>query len=204
HVARRKLQSAGHDPKSVEEALEQAQVEARRARETLERVRDYVSSGRLDLTEVDVEALVHRLANLMASDAKARGVSITVAGGHHLPAIRADRIQLEQLVLNLLSNAVDAAAEHAHSGGQVQVRIAQRRDQIEIVVEDNGLGIEPSISDRMFEPFETSKRKGMGLGLTLVRQITDAHGGKVGWLSVEPRGTRFIVELPVDGPDRHG
>ena len=117
HVARRKLQSAGHDPKSVEEALEQAQVEARRARETLERVRDYVSSGRLDLTEVDVEVLVHRLANLMASDAKARGVSIAVAGGHHLPAIRADRIQLEQLVLNLLSNAVDAAAEHAQARG---------------------------------------------------------------------------------------
>jgi signal transduction histidine kinase len=55
----------------------------------------------------------------------------------------------------------------------------------------------------MFEPFETSKRKGMGLGLTLVRQISDAHGGKVGWQSVEPCGTRFVVELPVDGPDRH-
>jgi C4-dicarboxylate-specific signal transduction histidine kinase len=139
----------------------------------------------------------------MASDAKARGVSIDVAGGHHLPALRADRIQLEQLMLNLLSNAVDAAAENPGPRGQVRVWIAQRRDQIEIRVEDNGPGIEPGISDRMFEPFETSKRKGMGLGLTLVRQISDAHGGKVGWQSVEPCGTRFVVELPVDGPDRH-
>jgi two-component system, LuxR family, sensor kinase FixL len=204
HVARRKLRSPGHDPKSVEEALEQAQAEARRARETLERVRDYVSSGRLDLTEVDVEALVHRLAGLMASDAKARGVSIEISGGHHLPAVRGDRIQLEQLILNLLSNAVDAAAEVPDTRGQVRLRIAQRRDQIEILVEDNGPGIEPGIADRMFEPFETSKRKGMGLGLTLVRQICDAHDGKIGWQSVEPRGTRFIVELPVDGPDRHG
>jgi two-component system, LuxR family, sensor kinase FixL len=203
HVARRKLRRPGTDLDSVDEALAQAEADARRTRETLERVRDYISSGRLCLTEIDVDCLVDRLAKLIGRDAEARGVSIAVSCANHLPAMRGDRIQLEQLILNLLSNGVDAAAERP-GAGQVRLRIAQRRNRIAFIVDDNGTGVPAGMAKRMFEPFETSKQKGMGLGLTLVRQIVAAHGGTISWEGLEPRGTRFVVELPVDGPDHHG
>jgi signal transduction histidine kinase len=130
-------------------------------------------------------------------------VDIRVGSTPHLPAICADAIQLEQLLLNLISNAVDAAALSADRRGLVTVHVQQRRDRAVVSVEDNGRGIVEEIVDRLFEPFETTKRKGMGLGLTLARQIMDAHGGELHAENRVPHGARFTVELNVDGPRRH-
>lgn len=201
HAARRLLRNNRHDAGPVAEALDNAETEAQRARETLERVRDYVSTGRLELTEVDVEQIATKIVTLIERDAAASGTRMQVASSPHLPTLLADRIQLEQLLLNLVSNAIDAASRS--EGGRVGVRIAQWRDRIVVQVEDDGPGISADMAPRLFEPFETTKPKGMGLGLTLVRQIVDAHGGELRWENVEPRGARFVVELPIDGPPRH-
>jgi two-component system, LuxR family, sensor kinase FixL len=199
HAARRLFRSNVQDLTSIAAALDSAAREAQRARETLERVRDYVSSGQLQLTDVDVERSARKVVDLVNRDAKAQGIFIHVHCGKHLPSIFCDRVQIEQILLNLVANAVDAAGS-TRDGTKVAVQVSQRGDRVRIRVEDDGPGIGPEMASRLFEPFETSKSKGMGLGLTLVRQIVEAHTGEIRWGSIEPHGAWFSVELPVDGP----
>jgi two-component system sensor kinase FixL len=203
HAAHRILRAGANVDPAVTKALAKAEAEARRARETLERVRDYVSSGRLEITQVDVEELVGKIVHLIGREADARGVAIEITTGPHLPTIAADAIQIEQLLLNLLSNAVDAASENTDNCGRVALLISQRRDRVAISVEDNGRGIAAEMADRLFEPFETTKQHGMGLGLTLVRQILEAHRGGLHWENRASGGARFTAELNIDGPRRH-
>ena len=99
-----------------------------------------------------------------------QGVQIRIAGFGRL-IVRADPIQIEQVLLNLISNAVDAAAERGDGKGVVTVRFSDRASIAGVSVEDNGTGIAPEIAERLLEPFQTTKPKGMGLGLALSRQI---------------------------------
>jgi len=201
HAARRMLRGPS-DPIPIEEALVNAEAEARRARETLERIRDYVSTGRLNLSRLDVKPLAQRITNSVGREAAARGVCLKFSVSDDLPKLQADRIQIEQLLFNLLSNAIDAAAESSEPG-LVQVRVLRSGDRIRISVDDNGPGIAGEIQQRLFQPFETTKRTGMGLGLTLVRQIVDAHEGEIRWNRRAPHGVRFDVELPINASNRH-
>jgi signal transduction histidine kinase len=203
HAAHRLLGSSGGNTGQVGEALAKAELEARRAREALERVRDYVSSGRVELRDVNLNDLASRMALVVRGDAALRGVTVDVAGTPHLPPVQADAIQIEQLLLNLISNAIDAASLREDRNGHVTIRLRQRVDRIVVTVEDNGPGMAEDIAERLFEPFETTKPKGMGLGLTIARQIVETHGGRIRWERMEPQGTRFVVELCIDGPQRH-
>jgi two-component system sensor kinase FixL len=203
HAAHRILRTGANVDPAVTNALAKAEAEARRARETLERVRDYVSSGRVEITQVDLEKLIGKIVSLIDQDASARGVAIEIITGPYLPTIVADAVQVEQLLLNLLSNAVDAASETRDSRGRVALHIEQRRDRVAISVEDNGRGIAIEMTDRLFEPFETTKQRGMGLGLTLVRQILESHRGELRWENLASGGARFTAELNIDGPRHH-
>jgi C4-dicarboxylate-specific signal transduction histidine kinase len=174
-----------------------AEAEAQRAREILERIRDFVSKGRIELVPVDLVALASGVVPSARAEAAARGVQIRIEGVGPV-MVRADPIQIEQVLVNLISNAIDAAAERRD--GIVRICIARHQTTASIVVDDNGLGIAPEIADSLLEPFETTKPRGMGLGLPLSKQIVESHGGKLRWTSLQPQGTRFIVDLTIDGP----
>ena len=113
-----------------------------------------------------------------------------------------DPLQIKQVLVNLLSNAIDAAADMRD--GTVRVRCCHDSGTIDIVVDDNGRGVASEIAEHLFEPFQTTKSRGMGLGLPLSRQIIEAHGGTnlVGARQL-PHGTRFHVLLPVNTPVRY-
>lgn len=202
HAARRILSAPGGRQADAVEALTKAEGEARRARETLERVRDYVSSGRVELSEVDLDATAEKIVALVQRDANARGVHIEVRGKPHLPPVRGDAIQLEQLLFNLVGNAVDSASL-ARPQGRVTVCLRQQGDRLLLAVEDDGPGVAANVADRLFEPFETTKRNGMGLGLTLARQIVEAHAATLHWENLPAGGARFTVQLLIDGPQGH-
>src|SRR5262245_21708571 len=199
HAARRILLASGGDNSRTQasEALAKAETEARRVRETLERVRDYVSSGRLQLSDVDLEGVITKIVTVIGRDAGARGVRIETHVKPQLPRARGDAIQLEQLLLNLIWNAVDAASTNAP--GLVAIRALKRDGRLVVMVDDNGPGVSAAIADRLFEPFESTKQNGMGLGLTLVRQIVDAHAGTLSWQNLPFGGARFILELHIGG-----
>ena len=115
---------------------------------------------------------------------------------------------MEQVLANLMRNAIEAAARNSQSGeGSVQTTLSRSSEAVRIEVEDNGPGVAADIVERLFEPFETTKRRGMGLGLSLSREIVKAHGGRL-WLDrTGATGTKFVLELPglqVEHPDDRG
>jgi two-component system, NtrC family, sensor histidine kinase HydH len=124
------------------------------------------------------------------------GVRLTVSGLEELPEVAGDPAQLRQVFVNLLENAV-----HAVDGaGEIRVAGARRDGMAEVAVEDTGPGVDPSIGRRLFEPLVTTKTKGIGLGLALVRRILERHEGTVAYERAAGRGARFVVRLPAGGP----
>lgn len=200
HAARRMLQAEPCGDGAVAQTLVRAEAEADRARLILERVRDFVSAGKLELERFDIAILVERVVEAW-SQTRPHGLPrIAVTKSAPLPRVMADPVQIEQALLNLITNAGDAVMEHPEQASSVNVDIAGNADRITIVVSDDGPGISPEIRDRLLEPFETTKARGMGLGLSLTRQIIEAHGGTLRWSAREPHGASFTMEIPVDGP----
>jgi two-component system, LuxR family, sensor kinase FixL len=199
HAARRLLQaSVASEP--IMDALVKAEAEAQRAREVLERIRDFVSNGNLNLTELDVLALAEKIDALCREEAAARGVLVEVESMGRVPPVKADGVQIEQVLINLVGNAIDAAAERADARGRVVMRVAAKGDgTVMLRVEDNGKGVAPELADNIFDPYQTTKPRGMGLGLHLSRRIVQRHAGRLWWEPIATGGARFVVELPTNG-----
>lgn len=200
HAARRLLRATGDAEGPIADALARSEAESRRARAALERVRDYVSTGRMELVRVDFEILADKIANLVRRDADVRGVGIRITKGLHLPLIWADQVQIELLVANLVTNAIDASASASTQYGLVELHVYQSGHSLVVQVSDNGPGVAPEVADRILEPFETTKSGGMGLGLTVAQRIVEVHGGSLAWEARKPQGMSFTAKLPIDGP----
>jgi two-component system sensor kinase FixL len=199
HAARRLLQSSvGSEP--VMDALVKAEAEAQRAREVLERIRDFVSNGNLNLEATDLSALAERIGALCRDEATERGVQVEVESIDPVPPVQADGVQIEQVLINLVCNAIDAASERSDARGRVIIRVEANASAIKIQVEDNGRGVASELADNIFDAYQTTKPRGMGLGLHLSRRIVQRHAGRLWWEPVRAGGARFMVELPADGP----
>jgi two-component system sensor kinase FixL len=198
HAARRLLQaSVASEP--VMDALIKAEAEAQRAREVLERIRDFVSNGNLNLMEVDVSGLAEKIGELCREEAAARGVLVEVESMGLVPLVTADGVQIEQVLINLVANAIDSAAERSDARGRVTIRVGAKGDAIMLRVEDNGRGVAPDLADNIFDAYQTTKPRGMGLGLHLSRRIVQRHAGRLWWEPITTGGARFVVELPTNG-----
>jgi two-component system, LuxR family, sensor kinase FixL len=198
HAARRLLQaSVASEP--VMDALIKAEAEAQRAREVLERIRDFVSNGNLNLMEVDVSGLAEKIGELCREEAAARGVLVEVESMGLVPLVTADGVQIEQVLINLVANAIDSAAERSDARGRVTIRVGAKGDAIMLRVEDNGRGVAPDLADNIFDAYQTTKPRGMGLGLHLSRRIVQRHAGHLWWEPITTGGARFVVELPTNG-----
>ncbi|HEY1782902.1 MAG TPA: ATP-binding protein [Roseiarcus sp.] len=198
HAARRLLQSSVAS-ELVMDALLKAEAEAQRAREVLERVRDFLSSGNLNLNALDVSSLAERISDLCREEAASRGVEVEVESAGSLPPVNADGVQIEQVLVNLVANAIDAASERPDGRGRVIIRVESNASAITIRVEDNGRGVAPELADKIFDAYQTTKPRGMGLGLHLSRRIVQRHAGRLWWEPIRTGGTRFAVELPTNG-----
>jgi C4-dicarboxylate-specific signal transduction histidine kinase len=116
-----------------------------------------------------------------------------------------DALQLEQTLINVINNGIDAAAEAVGASGCVTVRVAAIERGVRIEVEDNGPGVSDIVAANLFEPFVTTKQRGMGLGLALSRELVGAHGGTIDWERANRQGgARFIIEIPSGTEDVHG
>ena len=116
-----------------------------------------------------------------------------------VPLVEADGVQIEQVLINLVANAIDAAAERPDVRGRVIVRVAAKGDAVILRVEDNGCGVAAELADNIFDAYQTTKPRGMGLGLHLSRRIIQRHAGRLWWEPVTTGGARFVVELPTNG-----
>ena len=202
HAALRMVR-AGAGGDAVERALMAADGEAERARAIMARVRDFVAAGTLEEEDVDLVALAQTIRALNVAEAERRGVEIVVhaeAGAGALVA-RCDRVMVEQALNNLVTNAVDAASSaDGRKAGLVTLTGVAEGGEIGLDVADNGPGVDPEIAGRLFDAFESTKSSGMGLGLSLARQIMQKHDGRLFWSANAPSGARFSMRFPRASP----
>jgi signal transduction histidine kinase len=147
---------------------------------------------------IDIGALVSEVVRLVGSDAALPKIRLEVEASPSVPPVFGDRVLLQQCILNLLMNALDAVAKAESDRRIVTLEVAlEKQGWVAVSVHDAGQGIHPSVSGRLFEPFVTTKTNGMGLGLLVTRSIVEEHGGKI---FAKPRpqgGTTFTFTLPV-------
>jgi signal transduction histidine kinase len=188
----RRLRTGGADPQSLAGALEQAGEQAERAGKIIRRVRDFVHSRQPVLAALDLNALVTRAAAAAAHEADRSGLRVALYLAPGLLRAEADEVMIEQVILNLVRNALDAMEEGTGSGTSVDVITARgERDTLKVTVADRGPGIAAETAGRLFEPFYTSKPDGMGLGLNICRSIVEFHGGRLWTTPRQGGGAEF-------------
>jgi two-component system, LuxR family, sensor kinase FixL len=197
HAARRLLRQ-GSNAETIEHALASAESEAKRAQAIMARVRDFFAGGGLRREDVDLAELAQKICALNLSEAARRGVdiSVVVPSTGNLNTVECDRVMVEQALNNLVVNAVDAISSAGAKHGAVVIELASEAEQAGFDVVDDGPGVDPTISDRLFEAFESTKPTGMGMGLSLTQQIMQKHGGRLEWRPSPPSGARFSIRFP--------
>jgi two-component system sensor kinase FixL len=170
----------------LQAALAKASDQAVRAGEIIRRLREFVARGETERRPESLAKLIEEASALALVGAKEHGVSIRYAMDRKVDLVLADRVQIQQVVLNLIRNAVDAMEDSPLRKLAISVRRSEG-DQAEVSVADIGPGIGPEIADQLFQPFITTKRHGMGVGLSISRTIVEAHGGRL-WAESNPEG----------------
>jgi C4-dicarboxylate-specific signal transduction histidine kinase len=168
-----------------------------RAGEIIRRLRSFFRRDDLTKTTIELNTAVGEIARIVQSDAVIRNVSLALEMSPRSPTVSADRVQLQQAVINLVLNAFDAAAGVKNGPREVVLKIpAQENDWARILVRDSGDGINPEVLPRIFDAFYTTKPSGMGMGLPISRSIIEAHGGRLTASANPDRGVTFEIALP--------
>jgi signal transduction histidine kinase len=168
-----------------------------RASEVIQRLRDLLGKHVVERKELDLNEVVSDLESIMRAEARRRGVVLEIRRAPEALPIMGDRVQLQQVLINLVLNAMDAVADESDARRTVVVSVAKGETGAVLAVRDRGRGIAPEHRTKLFESFFSTKRNGMGLGLSITRSIVEAHGGRV-WAESGPGdGTVFQVELPL-------
>ncbi len=193
-----RLQSMPHKDEELVAALEQIGEEAGRAAEIIRRVRVFARKRALKFSTVSLNGLVEEAVLFTRMDIQRFRARTTLDLQEHLPMVAGDAVQLEQVLLNLIRNGLEAM-EHA-PGGNRMLRIATKLcgpDAVQVDVCDGGTGIKETELEKVFEPFFSTKSEGMGMGLAISRSIVQAHGGRLWATANDGDGCTFHFTLPV-------
>jgi two-component system sensor kinase FixL len=192
--ATRRLLAAGTLDR-LDEIIEKAVAQAARAGQVIRRLRDFVARGETERRAENVNKVVEEATALALVGAKHYAVHVTLDFDDELPLVLIDKVQVQQVVLNLVRNAVEAM-ENA-SVRELVVTTRALPALAEVIIADSGPGIAADIAERLFRPFVTTKQSGMGLGLSICREIIEAHGGQLTLERGTPRGATFRFTLPI-------
>ncbi|HEY0526317.1 MAG TPA: PAS domain S-box protein [Stellaceae bacterium] len=188
----------GADPKRVDEILDRTVEQATRAGQVIRRLREFVAKGETERRIEGVNDMVEDAAGLALVGARQEGVAASMEFGGGIPKVLVDRVQIQQVLINLVRNALEAMERSATRELRIATRYLHDSRQAEITVADTGPGIAPEIANRLFQPFVSTKKTGMGLGLSICREIVEAHGGMLSAAGVnEPTGTVFSMIVPI-------
>jgi PAS domain S-box-containing protein len=192
----RLLRSGNAQPGEALEAMQRVAAEAERAGEIVRKMRGFVRGEEGQMALVEPAFLAAEVMRLAAAEARQSGVELRSEVEPGLPAVLADSIQIQQVLLNLVRNAVEAVDGGDGQRREVDLQVRRAADGgVHFTVRDTGPGLAPGALDKVFEPFFTTKPDGIGIGLPLSRSIADAHGGRV-WASAETAGAAFHLVLP--------
>ena len=196
----RMVRGGGAEPALIEDTLGRVAEQGIRAGEILSGLRDLVRKDESRSEAFHLDATIEETLLLVDHERRRRGIRVEVDREPGLPAVSADRVQIEQILLNLLRNAF-----HAVEGAerrQVRMRVTRAgSDRVRLIVEDSGPGLTPELCERVFEPFYTTRPSGLGIGLAISRSLAERHGGRLWAESGDGRGARFGLELPYAAQD---
>jgi two-component system sensor kinase FixL len=205
-AAKRLLGLRGADAvERVGDAVEKAAAQAERAGQIIRRLRSFIEKRETDRRKESLNEVVEEASALGLVGAKTGGVFVRMEMATSRPFAVIDKIQIQQVVVNLVRNAVEAMATAEEK--VLTVRTAQDGDVVQVEVRDTGPGLTAEQSTQLFKPFFTTKEKGMGIGLSISRQIVEAHGGSMGFERAAGGGASFFFSLPLSpaaAPDEPG
>ena len=192
----RRLSSGHWNEAELLEAMEKSAAQAERASKVIQRVRAFVARRAPNLVLCDINEVVSGVSPMIGVEARQNGAALTLELSSAVPYVHADPLLMEQVLLNLSRNAIEAMQDTPALDRQLTIRSRRNgSDIVEVEVADRGRGIDPQLEANLFTPFFSTKRGGMGLGLHICRSIVEAHGGRV-WVSRNPaEGVTFHFSL---------
>jgi signal transduction histidine kinase len=189
-------------PSNLEKAtasIESIVDDANRASEVINRVRALATRTDLKKAWIEINAVIHEVLALMQTRLRENRITVRTNLSNNVPMIFGDRIQLQQVVLNLLVNAMDAINAASRGGREIQINSSKSSTcGVTVTIEDSGIGLDPSSLTHIFDAFHSTKSDGMGIGLSICRSIIEAHSGHIWAASYKSRGAKFCFTLPGD------
>ncbi len=194
----RSIDKGKEDPGALREILVDVEADGRRAHDIIRNVRNTVKKSDPTLRRINLNELVTKVAHIVRPDAVAYSCEIKTSLATGLPLIEGDPVQIQQVLVNLVSNALDAMRQTPLSRRKVEISTSGNGDnEVRLSVRDHGTGIHTEMHERLFDRFFTTKDQGLGMGLAIVRSIVESHGGDIQAENVADGGARFSFTLPV-------
>jgi PAS domain S-box-containing protein len=193
----RRLRTNPTDSQTLAGALEQIAAQGQRAGEIIRRLREFVRKGEPHRARININEIVKGTSQFAALEAKQKGVTMRLDLSDHLPPVFADDIQIEQVLLNLVRNAIEVMRDELCPRRELTIRTQKGSNgEVEVSVHDTGPGLAPETVDRLFDAFYSTKSDGMGMGLSISRSIIEAHGGRLTAASHPHGGAIFMFTIP--------
>jgi PAS domain S-box-containing protein len=197
HAALRFLTADPPNMPEIREALECVVSDTYRAGNIIDRIRDQIKKAPQRIESMDLNKAVEEVLALVREELSKHGISVRVHAAEGLPPVKGDRVQLQQVMLNLILNAIEAMASTNIAERKLEIITESHQgDGLVVAVADSGPGVGASDLERIFESFYTTKASGVGIGLSICRSIIDAHGGRLWAETHKPRGAVFKFTLP--------
>jgi PAS domain S-box-containing protein len=193
-----RLQTNDYRPEELLAAMQKASAQAERAGKIIRRVRDFVKKSEPNRSAVQIAEIIEEVIGFAEIEARKTGARISVSVPPDLPAVYADKIMIEQVVLNLVKNGIEAMRDTPRSERELAISArANGKDFIEVKVADRGHGVLAEQTEKLFAPFYTTKPEGMGMGLNICRSIIEFHHGRLWTVANSGSGSVFSFTLPV-------
>jgi PAS domain S-box-containing protein len=201
NVALHWLDAEPQDLQKVRQALSRIVKNAIRASEVIDRIRAFIKKAPPRKDSLEINEAILEVRALTLREAEKNGISMQTHLAEGLPLVQGDRVQLQQVVLNLIINAIEAMSGLGEGSRELLISTAKAKpDGVLVAVRDSGAGLTPTNLERVFDAFYTTKPNGLGMGLSICRSIIEAHGGRLWATASEPHGATFMFTLP-EHPD---
>lgn len=197
--AAKRLEARDDPTKAMQlvQALEQAATQVERASQILRRLRAFIKKGEPEQQSEDIAKLIEEAIAIALVGARERGIAVHLRTASGLPHVYVDKIQIQQVAVNLVRNAVEAMEASPRRELTIEALWAPGEDRVAVRITDTGPGLPPEIVDRLFQPFVTTKPQGMGVGLSICRSIVEGHGGQLVAQANPEGGSIFSFTLPL-------